>query len=178
MNIKKLINGNKAEWDNFVERFSPVIYSAVLKIFYVRVKNVDEHDVKDAVQEVFIKLIKNNYRLLKTYNPLKASLTTWVTIVARSTAIDFLRCRKPDTVTIEGEIMDIPVSDNCSGAPINIPPDLLSPRQKLILTLLFDKEMDTSEIAELLNITPQTVRSAKHKALTKLRELFNKTPEL
>ena len=172
INIKLLVHGDKKVWDNFVELYSPVIYSAVLKVFNTHTKIVDKLNVKDAVQEVFIRLIKDNYRLLKTYNPSKASLTIWLTIVSRSSAIDFLRRQKPDSVSLEKEIEDIPVSDDYPNSSIEIPPDLLSPRQKLILSLLFDKEMEPSEIAELLNIDVQTVRSAKHKALKKVRKFF------
>ena len=74
MDKEQLVSGNKAAWDTFVEQYSPVIYSVVLKIFHSRTKNVNESDVNDAVQEIFIRLIKENYRLLKMYNPSKASL--------------------------------------------------------------------------------------------------------
>lgn len=106
-----------------------------LKIFHARTKEVDEWDVNDVVQEIFVRLIKNDYHLLKTYNPAKASLATWLTIVSRSTTIDFLRRRKLDSVSLEDE--DIPVPNDHSNSSIDIPSDLLSPRQQLTLTLLF-----------------------------------------
>lgn len=174
MNIKKLLRGDKFAWDGFVERFSAVIYSAVLKVFHAHVKNVDQWDVNDVVQEVFIRLIKDDYRLIKSYNPDKASLVTWLTIISRSTAIDFLRRRRLETVSLEeDEALNIPVAENFSDSSIDIPPDLLSARQKLVLKLLFEKGLEPSEIAEFLDINVQTVRSAKHKALTKLRSFFN-----
>ena len=57
---------------------------------------------------------------------------------------------------------------------INIPEELLSPRQRLVLRLLFDDEMSVAEAAEAMSVEAQTVRSAKHKALTKLRQFFEK----
>jgi RNA polymerase sigma-70 factor (ECF subfamily) len=53
-----------------------------------------------------------------------------------------------------------------------IPPDLLSPRQALILAMLYDREMDPAEVAAALGIEVQTVRSMHHKALAKLRAFF------
>jgi RNA polymerase sigma-70 factor (ECF subfamily) len=38
--------------------------------------------------------------------------------------------------------------------------------------MLYDREMEVSEIAITLGIDPQTVRSAHHKAMVKLRAHF------
>ncbi len=55
---------------------------------------------------------------------------------------------------------------------LKLPDALLSPRQREILGMLYDKEMDVAEIARALGIDPQTVRSAHHKAMVKLRAHF------
>ena len=55
---------------------------------------------------------------------------------------------------------------------IDIPPNLLSVRQLLIMRLLFDQDLEVEQVAKLLAINPQTVRSTKHKALTKLRKHY------
>jgi RNA polymerase sigma-70 factor (ECF subfamily) len=38
--------------------------------------------------------------------------------------------------------------------------------------MLYDREMDVAEVAAALGIDPQTVRSAHHKAIVKLRTHF------
>ena len=55
---------------------------------------------------------------------------------------------------------------------LKIPPGLLTERQTLILKYLYDEERDVAEIAQLLKIDAQTVRSTHHKALLRLREHF------
>jgi RNA polymerase sigma-70 factor (ECF subfamily) len=70
--IKQLVRGNKAAWDAFVERFSPVIYSAVRRTLQATGGNND--DVLDVAQNVFVRLCKNDYRLLRSYDPARASL--------------------------------------------------------------------------------------------------------
>jgi DNA-directed RNA polymerase specialized sigma24 family protein len=55
---------------------------------------------------------------------------------------------------------------------LKLPEALLSPRQRQILTMLYDREMEVSEVAASLGIDPQTVRSAHHKAMVKLRAHF------
>ena len=54
---------------------------------------------------------------------------------------------------------------------------MLSPRQREILTMLYDREMEVAEIAAALGIDPQTVRSAHHKAMVKLRAHFRAKEE-
>ena len=178
MNIKQLVSGDKAYWEDFVRSFSPVIYSAVLKAFHCYMKDVNDWDVKEAVQNIFIRLIKDDYHLLKSYNLSKASLGTWLTVVARSTTIDFLRCRRPQTIPLDEEIATLNTCEhNSSDSSIELPPDLLSPRQKIILHFIFEKDLNNSEIAEILHIDIQTVRSTKHNALNKLRKFFKVTKD-
>jgi RNA polymerase sigma factor (sigma-70 family) len=55
---------------------------------------------------------------------------------------------------------------------LKLPADLLSPRQREILTMLYDQEMEVAEIAAALKIDAQTVRSMHHKALQRLRAHF------
>ncbi|MBV9523211.1 MAG: sigma-70 family RNA polymerase sigma factor, partial [Alphaproteobacteria bacterium] len=95
------------------------------------------------------------------------------TIVARSTARDALRRRRILGVAIE----DVPESA-FAVAPVEpveklrLPTELLSPRQREILTMLYDRDMEVAEIAAALGIDAQTVRSMHHKAMLKLRVHF------
>ncbi|MCI0459259.1 MAG: hypothetical protein L0Z62_20105, partial [Gemmataceae bacterium] len=57
-----------------------------------------------------------------------------------------------------------------------LPPALLTARQSLILKLLYEDDLDVNEVAELLNIEPQSVRSQRHKALVQLREHLRQRP--
>src|SRR5215471_10938408 len=86
--LASLIAGNKAAWDGFVRRYAGLILSAVRTL--VR----EGTEAEDLMQEVFVRLCKDDFRLLKTYDPARAGLSTWLTIVARSTARDSLRRRQ------------------------------------------------------------------------------------
>ena len=120
-----------------------------------------------------MRLCKDRFRLLRSYDPARAALSTWLTIVARSTARDALRRRRADSVPIE----NVPEAQ-LAVAPVEpvqklkLPEALLSPRQREILGMLYDREMDVAEVARALDIDPQTVRSAHHKAMLKLRAHF------
>ncbi len=63
-------------------------------------------------------------------------------------------------------------SDPPTHEHIKLPDELLSPRQKLVLTMLYERDMDVTEVAKSLGVDPQTVRSTHHKAMLKLRSHF------
>lgn len=175
-NIARLLDGDKAEWDAFVERFTPVVWAAVKGSIFAHAGSVNEEDVREIVQSVFVRLVARDFRLLKSYDPGKASLVTWLTIVSRSAAIDSLRRRRLPLVPLDDQAMDAPAPEPAPTGGIELPPNLLSPRQKLVLHLLCDDAMETSEIAAMLGVDAQTVRSTIHKAVSRLRSHYKKNP--
>lgn len=164
--LAALCRGDKAAWDGFVRRYTGLILAGV------RAVARDGTDIEDLVQEVFARLCKDGYRLLKTYDPARAGLSTWLTIVARSTARDASRRRRPQVTPLDA----VPEAALSVDAPppekVRVPDGLLSPRQKLVLTMLYDRDMEVADVAVALGIDPQTVRSTHHKAMLKLREHF------
>ena len=165
--LAELLAGDKRSWDSFVRRYAALIVAAVRGVA------TNSGDIEDLTQEVFVRLCKDGFRLLRTYDATRASLSTWITIVARSTARDALRRRRPPSVPIETVPEAYLKVDAVEPLPkLKLPDALLSPRQREILGMLYDEEMDVAEIATALGIDPQTVRSAHHKAMLKLRAHF------
>ena len=162
-----LLRGEKTAWDAFVRRYGGLVVAAVRGVAMAH------GDVEDLTQEVFLRLCKDEFRLLRSYDPARASLSTWLTIVARSTARDGLRRRRAEAVPLdavpEAQLAIHPVEP---VQKLKLPEALLSPRQREILAMLYDREMEVAEIAAALDIDPQTVRSAHHKAMIKLRAHF------
>jgi DNA-directed RNA polymerase specialized sigma24 family protein len=165
--LEALARGEKGAWEAFVRRYAGLVVAAVRGIAR------EGTEVEDLVQEVFLRLCRDDFRLLRSYDPARAQLSTWVTIIARSTARDAMRRHRPVVVPIEaipeGRLAGDPVEP---GRPLKLPQALLSPRQREILTMLYDREMEVAEVATALGIDPQTVRSAHHKAMVKLRAHF------
>ncbi len=172
--LERLLAGEKAAWDRFVARAAPVIFGAVRRRLEPAGRLADAEDV---AQDVFIKLCKSDYRVLKTYDSGRARFSTWLTVIASSTAIDHLRrLKKPaDSIDLVPEA-ELSVEAK-EPAWLKIPPGLLSPRQTLVLELLYQKDLTPAEAGEMLGVDPQTVRSMHHKALTKLRAHFSEETE-
>jgi RNA polymerase sigma-70 factor (ECF subfamily) len=170
IDLRPLAAGNKRAWDAFVVASSPLIHAVVRRS--LASYRMIEDDVMDAAQDVYIRLCTNDYRLLKTYDPSRAGLSTWLAVVARSAAVDYARRRRQAMTPID----DLPESalavEDRHVEKLKIPEGLLTERQILILKCLYDEERDVAEIAQLLKIDAQTVRSTHHKALLRLREHF------
>ena len=133
-------------------------------------------DVEDAAQDVLVRLIRDDYRLLGRYDPAKAALATYLTIVARSVTLDRIRRRRRvHTVDLPAGPAEPAAPEARQAAEVPVVPDgLLSQRQKAVLDLLFDEQMSVDEAAAALGVKAQTIRSTKHKALEKLREYFDR----
>ena len=169
--LSGLLAGDKAAWDSFVARFAGLILAAVR-----RVLGPDGVDVEDIAQDVLLRLCKDEFRLLRQYDPARAGLSTWLTIVARSVAHDTVRRRRPPTQPIDVTPEAAFAVEPTLTEKVKIPDGLLSPRQQLVLTMLYERDMEVAEIAAMLSVDAQTVRSTHHKAMVKLRAHFGEKP--
>jgi RNA polymerase sigma-70 factor (ECF subfamily) len=170
IDLRALAKGDKRTWDGFVAAAAPLI-NAVVRRALASYK-LSEEDVMDAAQDVFVRLCANDFRLLKTYDPARAGLSTWLAVVSRSAAVDHARRRRQATQPLD----EVPESnlgvEDRHIEKLKIPQGLLTERQLLILKCLYDEERDVAEVAQLLKIDAQTVRSTHHKALLRLRAHF------
>ncbi len=167
--IGALTAGDPGAWGRFVRDHARVIYAAAQRRLLPAGCG---GEVDDVAQDVFVRLCKSDFKLLRDYDPARAKLSTWLTVIATSAAIDHLRRRRNRGPGLD----EIPESCLAVEDPVvervRIPPGLLSPRQALVVELLYRKDMDVADAAALMNCEPQTVRSTHHKALAKLRQHF------
>ncbi|MCH2132486.1 MAG: sigma-70 family RNA polymerase sigma factor [Phycisphaerales bacterium] len=133
-------------------------------------------ELEDIVQAVYLKLLRNDFRLLRSFNPDRASMSTWLTLVSRSTAIDALRRQRPLHAQVDEATPDKPPAESPAEA-VSLPLHILTARQRLVLTLLFDDDRSVPDAAKILGVNEQTVRSTKHKALDRLRSYFRTLEE-
>src|SRR4051812_12280144 len=164
VDLDRCLRGDGEAWRALVERVAPVVTAAVGRC--LRRHGADEVAVEDVVQEVFLRLVRDDFRALRAFDPARAQLTTWLTVVAHRMALDACRRRRPAGGELPADLVAPAQPPPSEGLPLGD----LPPRQRLVLQLLFERDLSVEEAAAFLGVEAQTVRSLKHKALSRLRE--------
>ncbi|MCC5830542.1 MAG: sigma-70 family RNA polymerase sigma factor [Phycisphaeraceae bacterium] len=176
--LSACVRGDSEAWKRLIDEVLPVVSAMVRKT--LGPSGRDENRVADTVQEVFVRLIKDDFRLLRQFDPSRARLTTWMALVARSVALNELRRPSPLPLTKamldrqDSEVDPEPGPGDTESESIldAIPRDLLSPSQARVMELLYRRSFTVEEAAATLGVARQSVRSLHHKALEKLRGFF------
>jgi len=171
--ISSCISGDRKAWNEFVDRYMPVVYAAVKKVIQAKIYRANPEDIRDVTQNVFIRLVKRDFHLLRRYDASRCSMVTYLTIIARSTALDFVRYGFFNSIPLDDFDGDQRVEAEEPTDIPEFPKGVLTDRQLAVMRLLFCKDYDVAMAADALGIKAQTVRSIKHQALTRLRDHYN-----
>ncbi len=170
LDIDLLVTGNPKQWEIFVRQISPVVFSVIKKTLMSAGRNV--YEAHDLLQDFFVRLCSDDFRILKRYDPRRSRLSTWLAVIARNMTIDHLRRSRKQHLSLD--LLQEQKADEQpdEGEHIHISFKMLPPRQMLIMKLLYERDMDVKEVAAFLGIAEQTVRSTRHKAVKRLRREF------
>jgi len=137
--------------------------------------------IKDCIQEVFISLWQRRETTSKILSPkyyflraIKNKVLKAVTKNSHKATSDHL-LEEYDffhDFSIEQVIIEKQVSDE-KAAKLRKVLSLLSKRQKEIIYLKYYQHLDHGQIAELMNISRQSVYNLLHEAINKLRSLWH-----
>lgn len=175
VDLEACINGDAEAWQAFCDHTARLVVASIRRVVPSG-KTPSGDEIDDLVQSVYIKLLRNDRRLLRNYDPARAGISTWITLIARSVAIDSLRRKNLAVRPLDeaaGAISSL--QQRVSMGPL-VPIHILTSRQQLVLAMLFEDEMDIADVATALDVNPQTIRSTKHKAMDRLRAYFQEHP--
>ncbi|NJO80458.1 MAG: sigma-70 family RNA polymerase sigma factor [Cyanobacteria bacterium RM1_2_2] len=152
------------------DRYARLVYSLAYKIL----ENAEE--AEDITQEVFLTLWRRN-----TYDPKRGYLSSFLTTMTRSRAIDKLRSkgarlrvlqRLQGTVRIEPNT-PTPLEQASMGERSQVIRGALaqlSETERQVLEIAYYEGLSQSEIAKRLNIPLGTVKTRSRQGLLKLRQ--------
>ena len=105
--IQRCLKQDKAAWDEFVDRYSRLIYNYIYSVFKIKGVNASSDTVNDLFQEIFLSLIKDNFKKLRQFKGKNnASLASWLRIITINFCLDYLKKEKKLCYSLEEEIND------------------------------------------------------------------------
>ncbi len=80
------------ECDKLVRQYWNLVYDKVRKTFHFKHAPLNQEDIEEAHQNVFVRLFDHDSRLLKEFDRKKGrSLTGWIVLIAGHTTQNYLR---------------------------------------------------------------------------------------
>ena len=136
---------------------------------YVRGKIQDPHDVEDLVSAVFMKVVQK----LDSFDPARASVSTWVYTITRNTVTDYFRTRRSvvafeDYMVYETELTDDAL-DSLADALMS-----LKEKERDLIVLHYYTGHTLKEVAEMMGMSYINAKVVHKKALDSLRAFFQK----
>jgi len=172
--------GNEAAYRELLRRYERPIFSLVFRM--VR----DRELAEDLAQETFVKALN----ALDSYRP-EYKFSSWIFKIANNTAIDHLRRRELDTLSLDGsphaetpeamEATALQIGNRLEspleavearelGGAIEEAIGKLRPEYRSCILLRHVEGRAYEEIAEILNLPLGTVKTYIHRARNELRE--------
>ena len=94
--LKESIAGKQEAWEILVKRSSKLVYYSVNKTLKSYNHDLQEEDVADIHNSIFLSLLENNYKKLRQFKGKHGcSLSSWIRLISNRHTIDFLRSQKP-----------------------------------------------------------------------------------
>jgi RNA polymerase sigma-70 factor (ECF subfamily) len=147
----------------------------VYGFFAYRVGSRD--DAEDLTQQTFERAL----RAWDRFDPMRASVGTWLMAIARNLLIDHYRATAPDSAQValdEVPLSALPVSNGLG--PIGLEPkladalDTLAQRDREVVALRYGADLTGPEIVELTGLTLANVQQIISRSVRRLREALEK----
>jgi RNA polymerase sigma-70 factor (ECF subfamily) len=178
--VARALDGRDEAYRELIRRYERPVFSLVYRM--VR----DREQAEDLAQETFIKVLNN----IEKYSP-EFKFSSWILKIANNLAIDALRRRRLDTVSIDGsanaatmaevEATSIELADRGEtaldelanrelGSAIEQAIGRLRPMYRSCILMRHVDGRSYEEIAQLLDLPLGTVKTYIHRARHELRE--------
>lgn len=135
----------------------------------------DPIEAEDLLQDTYVKV----WQRFQRYDPAQSGLFHWLFNIARNTALDSLRRRKTSPITLNPELIDLPMTPSYLPRTDiigieHLVRQVLQPQQWQVINLAYWHGYTFSEIADDLCLPLGTVKTRIRQALIQLRPLFDR----
>ena len=186
--LQAVIDREAGAWTRFYKRYERLIIACVRKVLHRYSAPTTPEDMEDIVNNVCVDLVRDDYKKLKAYDPSRGyKVSSWVGLIATNVAHDALRRRGPAHFSLDDPETSVPEVPDTAPSPmeyavererldaLNAAVALLSPGEQIFVHYYYGEGLDPVEIAEILNISVNTVYSRKNKVRASLSKLLTRT---
>lgn len=186
--VQKCSTGDKRSWDEFVDRYSRLVYSYIHSVFISKGFTATQENIDDLFQEIFLSLFKNKFQKLKTFQAKNgSSLASWLRQVTVNYVIDYMRSLRPmvslDQDNEDGLDLKNILADSSESIKdrLNVKDKLthlkeciknLSPDDKYFVELHVNQGLSLSRLSDHLEVKRGTLDMRKTRILERLRDCF------
>jgi RNA polymerase sigma-70 factor (ECF subfamily) len=185
--LRRCLNREPGSWNDFVDRFLSLIYHVIGYTAHLRSVRVGPEDVEDIAAEVLLKIVANDFKVLREFRK-EASLATYLTVVARRICIQELirrqqvkeQIERGESRLVEEQPDDAPAAQKGMESLEEVERLLrrLSGREREIVRLYYLEGRTYEEISTETDMPVNTIGSVLSRARKKLREMAKKTAEV
>jgi len=173
------VHGDKASFRRLVESHQDFVYATAFRLL------CNDYDTEEVVQETFIRVWKN----LDRFNN-EMRFTTWLYKIVVNLCYDKMKAyrssRNHFMVGMDGSLaMNQPSAENIETTFMNSElagiirflTDQLTPKQKLVFTLVAIEELTVDEIVTITGMTPEKIKSNLYCAKQNIKKKLNRMEE-
>tara|TARA_Y100000814_G_scaffold96605_1_gene66914 strand:+ start:414 stop:983 length:570 start_codon:yes stop_codon:yes gene_type:complete len=171
--ILNVIKGSEHHQREFIKIAEKIIFGALSSF-----NQFDQEDKEDLLQNIFLKLFKDDMRRIKMWNE-KAKFSTYLYMIASNSALDYLESKHFKRKLLSSSLINIDtvktsINNNPNKVIDKISLDMcvnkLRPIEKEIISLYYQSGYKEKEIASKLDVSINTVSSIKNRAIKKIRK--------
>ncbi|MFV1951289.1 MAG: RNA polymerase sigma factor [Nitrospinota bacterium] len=188
--LTECTRGKREAWDIFVKRYSKLVYYSITRTLKSYTNYLPQEDVEDIFNSIFLSFIENNYKKLRQFEARHGcTLSSWVRLISIRYTIDFLRSQRKhismnddsnksrpfiDTLPNNQVSFEEQIESKETESAIKEAIDALPSSDKLFVKLHYEKELSPEEIANIMNISINTVYSKKNRIKEKIKKILKK----
>jgi RNA polymerase sigma-70 factor (ECF subfamily) len=171
--IDRVLGGDRESFRYLVVRYQGPLFSLVGNLVS------DRGECEDIVQEVFL----SAYTHLRSYNPRRASFSTWLFTIARNRCVNAWKKRRPKILdelpeAADHRTPDVTLAEAEMFRQLDTALAALPVEQQTAFILGEIQGLSHQEISRIEGVKVGTVKSRISRARDKLRSLFQHTAEL
>ena len=171
-------------WEQFVRKYSHLIWSCIHKTFRSSSFRYTAEDVEDVYSAIFLSLLENNCKKLQQFQSRNACmLSTWLAVVAVHQTIDYLRQHRrclASTCSEQGELLGSVLDESPSIETVLMEKQrnhaveaklaALSSQDRALFDLLSAQNLKPEAAAKKLGITMTSFYTRKHRLIEKCKK--------